>query len=207
MSETTQIHPDKVRAYLATDYRLGHTAQDIVLTIGQCSERLAALFAANGVKCGGFLTAYNPRGTIQSDAANERAHAQLAGLLREQDCSRSAASCAAPSSSRTRPGGPPCADSPRSGSGSFGGKDGRGFGSSIRRQNQAPERARLGVVISESATVPALRLILRVLRVPLWRRVARVLPFVSSIESDFRGWGVSVARRWPCQYPDGAGMS
>ena len=42
MSETTQIHPDKVRAYLATDYRLGHTSQDIVLTIGQRSERLAA---------------------------------------------------------------------------------------------------------------------------------------------------------------------
>jgi hypothetical protein len=43
MSETTQIHPDKVRAYLATDYRLGHTSQDIVLNIGKRSERLAAL--------------------------------------------------------------------------------------------------------------------------------------------------------------------
>ncbi len=34
MPETTQIHPDKVRAYLATDYRLGHTDQGIVLTGG-----------------------------------------------------------------------------------------------------------------------------------------------------------------------------
>ena len=42
MADTTQIQPDKVRAYLATDYRLGHTAQDIVLTIGQRSDRLAA---------------------------------------------------------------------------------------------------------------------------------------------------------------------
>ena len=81
MSETTQIHPDKVRAYLATSYRIGHTAQDIVLTIGQRSDRLAALFASSDVDCGAFLTAYNPRGTQQSDAANELAHAQLAAQL------------------------------------------------------------------------------------------------------------------------------
>ncbi len=85
MSETTQIHPDKVRAYLATDYRLGHTDQDIVLKIGKRSERLAALFAASGVACGAFLTAYNPRGATQSDEANERSHSELAGLLRDQE--------------------------------------------------------------------------------------------------------------------------
>ena len=81
MSATTQIHPDKVRAYLATSYRIGHTAQDIVLTIGQRSDRLAALFASSDVDCGAFLTAYNPRGTQQSDAANELAHAELAAQL------------------------------------------------------------------------------------------------------------------------------
>ena len=81
MAETTQIHPDKVRAYLATDYRLGHTAQDIVLTIGKRSDRLAALFAAKGVNCGAFLTAYNPRGALQPEAANQLAHAQLATQL------------------------------------------------------------------------------------------------------------------------------
>ena len=81
MTAATQIHLDKVRAYLATDYRIGHTSQDIVLTIGQRSERLAALFAANGVDCGAFLTAYNPRGTVQTDAANDRAHAELATKL------------------------------------------------------------------------------------------------------------------------------
>ena len=57
MTAATQIQPEKVRAFLATDYRLGHTSQDIVLTIGQRSERLAALFAGNGVDCGAFLTA------------------------------------------------------------------------------------------------------------------------------------------------------
>ena len=83
MSETTQIHPDKVRAYLATDYRLGHTDQDIVLTIGKRSERLATLFAGSGVTCGAFLTGYNPRGTVQSDKANDQVHAQLAAKLRK----------------------------------------------------------------------------------------------------------------------------
>jgi hypothetical protein len=81
MTTVTQIDPDKVRAYLATDYRIGHTSQDIVLTIGQRSERLAALFATNGVDCGAFLTAYNPQGTVQTDAANDRAHAELAAKL------------------------------------------------------------------------------------------------------------------------------
>ena len=82
MAESTQIHPDKLRAYLATDYRLGHTSQDIVLTIGQRSERLAALFAGSGVNCGAFLTAYNPQGSTQPDAANDQGHAELGGRLR-----------------------------------------------------------------------------------------------------------------------------
>ena len=81
MTETTQIHPDKVRAYRGTDYRLGHTSQDIVLSIGQRSERLAALFASSGVNCGAFLTAYNPQGSAQPDAANDQGHAELGGKL------------------------------------------------------------------------------------------------------------------------------
>ena len=44
MSETTQIYPDKVRAYLATDYRPGHTDQDIVLNIGNRHPHAAARF-------------------------------------------------------------------------------------------------------------------------------------------------------------------
>ena len=83
MSVPTQIPPEKVRAYLATDYRLGHTNQDIVLTIGQHSARLVALFASSSVDCGAFLTAYNPRGTVQSDDANERGHAELASKLQD----------------------------------------------------------------------------------------------------------------------------
>ena len=77
MTAATQIHPDKVRAYRATDYRLVHTSQDIVLTIGHRSERLAVLFAGNGVECGAYLTAYNPQGAVKPDAANDRAHAEF----------------------------------------------------------------------------------------------------------------------------------
>lgn len=83
MAETTQINAEKVRAYLASQYRLGHTSEDIVLTIGQHSGRLAALFGHSAVNCGAFITAYNPRGAIQSDEANEKGHAQLASKLRE----------------------------------------------------------------------------------------------------------------------------
>ena len=83
MSKKTQIHPDKLRAYEATDYRLGHTDQDIVLNIRKRSKRLATLFAVNGVNCGAFLTAYNPKGTIQSDSANAQGHAELASKLQE----------------------------------------------------------------------------------------------------------------------------
>ena len=54
MAETTQIHPDKIRAYLATDYRLGHAAQRAVLYIEQRSERLARLCAHKGVNCCAF---------------------------------------------------------------------------------------------------------------------------------------------------------
>ena len=77
----TQIADDKVRAYLATDYRLGHNEHSIVLRIGQRSDRLAGLFASADVDCGAFLTACNPMGRMQIDLANELAHARLAAKL------------------------------------------------------------------------------------------------------------------------------
>ena len=83
MAKTTQIHRDKVRAFLATGYRIGHIAQDIVLHIDQHSERLTRLFADNGVNCGAFLTAFNPRSTIQPNEVNDQAHAQLCAKLQE----------------------------------------------------------------------------------------------------------------------------
>jgi hypothetical protein len=66
---------------VVTHYRLGHTDNDIILSIGKRSERLAVLFASGGVDCGAFITAYNPRGATQSDEANDQAHARLAGEI------------------------------------------------------------------------------------------------------------------------------
>ena len=83
MSETL-IAADKIRAYRATDYRLGHTAQDIVLAPGLRSDRLFELFSAKSVECGAFLTAYNPRGNQKSDTENKQAHALLAAALTER---------------------------------------------------------------------------------------------------------------------------
>jgi hypothetical protein len=80
MSETT-IAADKVRAYRATDYRLGYTTHDIVLAPGLRSSRLAALYASKGVTCGAFLTAFNPLGTQKSDTENDQAHAELTKTL------------------------------------------------------------------------------------------------------------------------------
>jgi hypothetical protein len=74
----TRISADKIRAYEATDYRLGHSNDDIILNIGKYEPRLLELFRENGVSCGAFLTAYNPQGAQQSDAANDLAHAKLA---------------------------------------------------------------------------------------------------------------------------------
>lgn len=74
----TKISADKIRAYEATDYRIGHSNEDIILNIGKYEPRLLELFKENGVSCGAFLTAYNPQGTKQSEAENNSAHAKLA---------------------------------------------------------------------------------------------------------------------------------
>ena len=60
MAETTQIQPDKVRAYLATYYLLGHAEQGAGLYIEQRSEHLARLRAHNGVNCGAFWSTLIP---------------------------------------------------------------------------------------------------------------------------------------------------
>ena len=90
MFETTLIHPDKVRAYLATDYRIGHTSKDIVLTIGQRSERLAALFATNGVDCGAFLATARLAEAIRAAIAAGKAGSLSDGMQWLADQGRAA---------------------------------------------------------------------------------------------------------------------
>jgi len=81
----TQIATDKLRAYLATQYRFCSEGLSIELIIGNHSDALAALFADQRVTCGAFITAFNPRGALQSDAANILAHACLADVLADDD--------------------------------------------------------------------------------------------------------------------------
>ena len=44
----SQLHQGKVRAYLANNFRLGHTEYSVILKIGMRSGRLAALFKSSG---------------------------------------------------------------------------------------------------------------------------------------------------------------
>ena len=80
----TQIAADKIRAYRASDYRIGFTGQAIVLQPGLRSAQMAQLFATHGVTCGAFITAYNPQGAQRSTAENEQAHQRLLTYIESQ---------------------------------------------------------------------------------------------------------------------------
>ena len=81
--ESTQLHPDKIRGYLATDYKIDHAPQVIVLSIDYRSDPLSNLFSCYEFNCAAFITAYNPRGAFQSDEANAQAHSELAFMLQQ----------------------------------------------------------------------------------------------------------------------------
>ena len=79
----TEISRDKVEAYLDTHYCVGAGPDAFVLRIGQHSPDLVLRYAAIGSDCALFITAFNPLGQEQDDAANEVAHVRLGELLRE----------------------------------------------------------------------------------------------------------------------------
>jgi len=78
----TEISSEKIRAYEATHYRAVSGPDVLVLRIGQYSPALALRYAANGSDCALFITAFNPLGQGQNDAANKEAHARLSETLR-----------------------------------------------------------------------------------------------------------------------------
>ena len=80
----TQIAVDKIRAYRASDYRIGFTGQAIVLQPGLRSAQVAQLFASHAVTCGAFITAFNPQGAQRTTAENEQAHQQLLTHIESQ---------------------------------------------------------------------------------------------------------------------------
>jgi hypothetical protein len=78
----TEIPIDKIESYLDTHYRVGVGPDASVLRVGQHSPALALRYAAIGSDCAIFITAFNPFGQKQDDAANEAAHARLGEQLR-----------------------------------------------------------------------------------------------------------------------------
>ena len=78
----TEIPPDKISAYKATDYRAGGAPDALVMRIGQHSPELLSLYKETGSDCALFITAFNPLGQKRDDAANEAAHTRLEEQLR-----------------------------------------------------------------------------------------------------------------------------
>ena len=77
----TQVPPEKREAYRTTRYGFGSGPDAISLRIDLRSDALARLYAASGVDCGVFISACNPHGLAQDDAANAAAHARLGAEL------------------------------------------------------------------------------------------------------------------------------
>lgn len=73
----TQIDPEKIAAYCKTSYCLILESGTLELVINIRHDGLSAVFKRHAVECGAFITAYNPRGTIQHADLNQIAHASL----------------------------------------------------------------------------------------------------------------------------------
>jgi len=65
-----------ISAYRATRYRV-FTSPDFELAVGQRSNALADLYRTYAVNSAAFLTAWNPEGNLQSEAANREAFVLL----------------------------------------------------------------------------------------------------------------------------------
>lgn len=78
----SEVPPDKIEAYLGTEYRFGEGIDAVTLRIDRRSEELARLYASSGTACGVFVTAYNPFGQARDIELNAAAHRRLAADLR-----------------------------------------------------------------------------------------------------------------------------
>ena len=82
----SEISCEKIRAYLGTDYRVGHGTDAITLRINTRSESLLLLYASSSCHCGTFITACNPYGATLSAEINEAAHKRLGAELSALAC-------------------------------------------------------------------------------------------------------------------------
>jgi hypothetical protein len=72
----TEIPIDLIMAYEETDFRVLEP-REFTLRVGQRSAELHALYVELGVKCAGYLTAWNPFSKEASELENENAQRQL----------------------------------------------------------------------------------------------------------------------------------
>jgi Protein of unknown function (DUF3293) len=73
------IDPSTLQAYRETDYRV-FGSEPFVLHVGVRSPELLSLHDSSRTPSSAFVTAYNPRGVITAEAANER----RLGLLQQE---------------------------------------------------------------------------------------------------------------------------
>ena len=76
----TEISPDLIRAYEATDYRVLEPVP-FTMKIGKPSMALADLYRRTGTRTACVITAWNPRSEIRSDDENDAAQRRLVGDL------------------------------------------------------------------------------------------------------------------------------
>jgi uncharacterized protein DUF3293 len=76
----TEISPDLIRAYEATDYRVLEPVP-FTLKIGKPSPALADLYRRAGIGTACVITAWNPRSEICSDVENHAAQRRLTADL------------------------------------------------------------------------------------------------------------------------------
>lgn len=77
----SEVSPELIAAYRATEYRGGCGPEAIVLRIDERSASLMSLFDSSGYRSAAFITAYNPSSRLESEDANRAAHARLRAAL------------------------------------------------------------------------------------------------------------------------------
>jgi hypothetical protein len=77
----SEIDPETLKAYEATDYRVDWPSGGFVLKIGERSGALARLYEEAGVETAAYLSAWNPFSKVAAPDANAAAEAELDAQL------------------------------------------------------------------------------------------------------------------------------
>lgn len=84
--QPSAVPAETLEAYQHARYVVHAPTGDIELRVGQLSPALDLLLKAEGASGGVLITAYNPRGESQPEAANRAAQERLQADLRNRGC-------------------------------------------------------------------------------------------------------------------------